>query len=149
MPIGKNKNNTGFTLTEIIVVIIIIGIIAALALPRLSAFSRSVTNQEANMILLHVYDAQIDYNREVGNYANNIASLAEVSVSALKGFKDLTISDSSTIACAAGTNTAELYLARLTANGDSYKVYVLEDNARIVCTPCASIVCTAGGYQTW
>ncbi|MBU0468225.1 MAG: type II secretion system GspH family protein [Candidatus Omnitrophica bacterium] len=149
MSIGKNKKCYGFTLAEITVVIVIIGFMAALALPRLSAFSRKIKNQEAEMVLLHIYDAQIDYNREVGNYANNVASLAEVSVPALKGFKDLTISDSSTIACAAGTNTAELYLARFTANDDSYMIYVLENNARMVCTPCDSVICTSGGYQTW
>ena len=151
MPIGKNKNNNnnGFTIMEMIIVIAILGFAAALAFPKLNAFSRSVTNQEANMVLLHIYDAQIDYNREVGNYANAVGSLAEVSVGALKGFKDLVISDSSTIACAAGTGNAELYLARLTANDDSYMVYVLEDNARIVCTPCDNVICTSGGYQTW
>ena len=163
MSIGKNKKNPlklcnfllphkqchGFTLAELTVVVIIIGILAAVSLPRLSAFSRKVKNQEAEMVLLHIYDAQIDYNREVGNYANNVGSLAEVSVPALKGFKNLTISDSSTIACATGTNIAELYLASLTANDDSYIIYVLEDNARMVCTPCDSVICTSGGYQTW
>lgn len=149
MSVGKNKTNRGFTLAELIVVVVIIGFMAALALPRLSAFSRKIRNQEADMVLMHIYDAQIDYNREVGNYANNVAALAEVSVPALKGFKALTISDSSTISCAAGTSTAELYLARLTANDDSYMVYVLENNAKLVCTPCDSIICKSGGYQTW
>ena len=68
---AKLKNNTGFTLTEIIAVIIIVGIIATFALPRFTGTFERMRASEAVQMLTALLEAQKVYQLENGEYADD------------------------------------------------------------------------------
>ncbi|OGX37481.1 MAG: hypothetical protein A3C36_06320 [Omnitrophica WOR_2 bacterium RIFCSPHIGHO2_02_FULL_52_10] len=69
----KFKNNAGFTLAEIITVIIIVGIIASLALPRFTGTFERMRAAEGVQILTALLGAQKTFKFEspTGAYATN------------------------------------------------------------------------------
>ena len=74
-PVLNKKNRFGFTLVELAVVIVIIGVLAAFGVPR---FLKSVERSkaaEAFAYLSAVQGAQERYNAQYGTYANAVSSL--------------------------------------------------------------------------
>lgn len=61
-------NKRAFTLLELLIVVIIIGILALLFLPRFRPSKESVLNQEARSALKLIQSAEKIYRMEVGNY---------------------------------------------------------------------------------
>ena len=136
------KRTPAFTIMEILVVIVIIGVLAAIALPSYNIQMRKMKNQEAVRILTAVWEAQKDYYRENGVYTNDIANLAIDT--AFKNFYNLDVLPAPSVMC----NNNQPYLAKLTANDNSYRLYALEDG-RIVCTPCPGSLCAKMGFPEW
>ncbi|WP_024334610.1 type IV pilin protein [Desulfotignum balticum] len=73
----KNKwiNNQGFTLIELILVVAIIGILAAIAIPNFLSYQCKVKQSEAKAVLGHIRIRQEAYFVEKGTYADNIIHL--------------------------------------------------------------------------
>lgn len=65
----------GFTLTELIVTIIIVGTLAAVAIPRFSVVFERVRASEGVGILTALLRAQRAYNIEWGAYTNDVNDL--------------------------------------------------------------------------
>ncbi len=144
----KKSRQHGLTLIEIMVTIVIVGVVAAFALPRLSVAVRKIDNQEAMVVLYALYEAQTDYKRETGSYASTKADLGitggpdDLVVEAnLKKFKNLTVGNADTVVCD-GSGTS---LAKLTSMDDAYTLHVRSDGS-IVCTPCDSSLCKRMGF---
>lgn len=72
------KNNNGFSLIELLIVVVIIGIIAAIAVPNLLASRRSANEASAISSLRTLHGAQMIYRSTVGqgNYADTLTGLA-------------------------------------------------------------------------
>lgn len=65
-----HRTNKGFTLIELMIVVVIIGILAALAIPRFMASTTKSKQSEAKQILKQIYTMQRTYFQEHGVYGN-------------------------------------------------------------------------------
>jgi type IV pilus assembly protein PilE len=69
------QNDRGFSLTELLVVIVIIGILAALALPKFITVITRAKATEAKLMLKQVYQLQQTYYMEHDVYADHLAAI--------------------------------------------------------------------------
>ena len=83
---NSNRNSKGFTLIELMIVVVIIGILAALAIPRFMRSTTKSKQSEAKQILKQVYTMQHAYRQEYNAYCLNGAS---ASAAAPTGFAQI------------------------------------------------------------
>ncbi len=69
------KDETGFSLTELLIVIVIIGILALLALPRFMGVTTRAKMTEAKLALKQVHTLQQTYRSEFDRYADDLAAI--------------------------------------------------------------------------
>ena len=66
-----HRTRKGFTLIELMIVVVIIGILAALAIPRFMAASTKSKQSEAKQLLKQIYVMQQAYRQEYDTYWGN------------------------------------------------------------------------------
>jgi prepilin-type N-terminal cleavage/methylation domain-containing protein len=67
----------GFTLVELMVVIVIVGILAAVAIPKFMDASHKAKASEFPTQLTAIYTGQMAYQAEKGSYVTDIAALKD------------------------------------------------------------------------
>jgi type II secretion system protein G len=72
------RNSKGFTLIELMIVVVIIGILAALAIPRFTQASARAKEKEADGILKQIYTLENAYYANNGTYASGSTDLQTV-----------------------------------------------------------------------
>ncbi len=75
LAIRTNKKMPAFTLTEVLVVLIIIGILVLLALPSLMPLISKAKSTEAKLQLEHVYTLQRSYFFENSSYSKDLPAI--------------------------------------------------------------------------
>jgi len=83
--VKKSKNRKGFTLVELVVVVLIMGILAAVALPKMTATTTTAKTNAAKQSLATIRDAIELYRGQTGDYPTTAATLPEVLKPYLKG----------------------------------------------------------------
>lgn len=68
MLVRGNRRQSGFTLIELMIVVVIIGILAALAMPRFMRASTKSKQSEAKQILKQIYTMQRSYRLDHSAY---------------------------------------------------------------------------------
>ncbi len=68
---ARFHNRKGFTLIELMIVVVIIGILAALAIPRFMQATTKSKQSEAKQLLKQIYTMERSFRQENGHYAHN------------------------------------------------------------------------------
>ncbi len=69
------QEESGFTLTELLVVIVIIGVLASLAIPKFLGVITKAKSTEAKLMLKQIYDLEQSYYMENDVYAANLNAI--------------------------------------------------------------------------
>lgn len=126
------KKPDGFTLTEIMVIIVIVGILASVALPRFTGVVERVRAAEGVHILTSLLQAQKAYETENGNFADNPTKL-DIEIDRADNFNvgSIVVQDDAT------------NVAQITRTG-GYTLSIDEDGT-ISCTD-GAITCARAGF---
>lgn len=139
-------NTNGFTLQEIIIALIIVGVLVSLVLPKFTDSMRRVTNQEGEALLIGMFDAQKEYQFETGAYTTDETDL-DVSYSTPKSFNAPQALNSNLSCEGAGPVTVLASIQRAATNR-GYTLYIT-DAGQVVCCPATGgdQVCQTMGYD--
>lgn len=143
----SQRNHTGgFTLQEIIVAFIIVGVLAGLVVPRFGDSMRRVTNQEGEGLLIAMFDAQKEYEYERGAYTNDESRL-DVEFNAPKHFNPPQAINRMED-CGGAAASIRMVGSILRADAPPYTLFATEEG-QIVCCPgiAGNDVCERLGYD--
>jgi type IV pilus assembly protein PilE len=70
------RTDRGFSLTELMVVLVIIGVLVLLALPKLLPLVTKAKTTEAKLMLKHVYTLEQSYKYEHDRYSTSLSEIS-------------------------------------------------------------------------
>ena len=132
----------GFTLGELMVVLVITSVLMGAALPRISNAVSRGRNMEAENMLYSIFMAQEDHRRRTGAYTN-VSGLLDITIPAMKHFTLVGVQAGVNVACITG-GLAELRSIETPA----YDMWI-DSQGTVYCevsNNCAAAKCVKMGY---
>jgi prepilin-type N-terminal cleavage/methylation domain-containing protein len=130
------RGEKGFTLIELMIVVVIIGILAALAIPRFMRATTKSKQSEARQVLKQIYSMQRAYRQEYNTYWGNATT---ASAAAPTGFSRIGVDIMSTarysFAMVAALNTFTCTATSGILDDDAtLDVWTIDQNGSLVVT---------------
>lgn len=108
------RNSKGFTLIELMIVVVIIGILAAIAIPKFTEVSKNAKQSEADPTLKQISTLQESYHQRYDIYQADITKLSGYENPQAKYFDFTVTAGTTTAMCAKATPNAAGTAAGLT-----------------------------------
>jgi prepilin-type N-terminal cleavage/methylation domain-containing protein len=135
MTSNKVKTAKGFTLIELMIVVVIIGILAALAIPRFMRATTKSKQSEAKQILKQIYTMQHAYRQEFNSYSlNGVTASAAAPITFARIGVDIGVTARYTYVMVAAVNT---FTCTATANLDddaTNDIWTITNTGTLACT---------------
>ena len=146
----NRKIISGHTMMEVLVVLMLLGVLASYAVPRLNNAIHSGRNQEAEQILYAIYISQMDFfDNNGGAFTTTWPGLDITLPVNPKNFGVPVLDDGTANDLDCGATTDVPYLSRMAANQGGYTLYVTTTGL-IRCIPCgAGTTCAKMGYDVF
>jgi prepilin-type N-terminal cleavage/methylation domain-containing protein len=131
----KYRSNKGFTLIELMIVVVIIGILAALAIPRFMRSTTKAKQTEAKQLLKQIYTMQHAYRQEFNAYC--LAGVAAAAGSANFARLGVDVGTTARYTYTMTTATAAAFLCTATGNLDddgTIDTWTINQNGTLTCT---------------
>ncbi|MGE0267849.1 MAG: hypothetical protein AB7S78_05285 [Candidatus Omnitrophota bacterium] len=138
----KFENTKGFSIYEIIAVVIILSVLLSLLVPNYSLQLRRGENQEAEQILRAIWVAEKEYQLDHGVFATNISQL-DITIPTLQNF--IIYPQQQNIICGANIVNSLAHMHKVVNGSFQYEIILISDG-RISCFPCGG-VCQKMGYD--
>jgi prepilin-type N-terminal cleavage/methylation domain-containing protein len=141
----RTGNKKGFTLIELMIVVVIIGILAALAIPRFMRSTTKSKQSEAKQLLKQIYTMQHAYRQEFNAYClNGVSANAAAPTAFARIGVDIGLSARYTYAMVSAQNT---FTCTATATGASdldddatADIWTINDAGTLLCTSDDSVL---------
>ena len=132
-----HNREKGFTLIELMIVVVIIGILAALAIPRFMTATTKSKQSEAKQLLKQIYTMERTYRQQNNTYwgAAVVASAAAPNGFATIGVQIMTSAIYSyVITTADGTDLLVTATSGVLDDDATLDVWTIDENGALVCT---------------
>jgi len=103
------KRESSFTLMELIIVIVIIGILVGIMVPTYTKAQENAIDKQAKTILSIIYAAEINYLRETGSFYPDPNSGIQTSLAAINSALGLELADNGNWEYKIGTTSVETW----------------------------------------
>ena len=138
---NPHRYSKGFTLIELMIVVVIIGILAALAIPRFMRSTTKSKQSEAKQLLKQIYTMQHAYRQEFDSYClNGVSASAAAPTAFARLGVDIGATARYTYAMVSAVNT---FTCTATANLDddaTNDVWTITDAGNLACTSDDSVL---------
>jgi len=129
-----NTKEKGFTMIELMIVVVIIGILAALAIPKFMLSTNRAKQSEAKLLLKQIYAMQHAYRQEYNTYPSYAVTTPGTASAWVDIGVDFQASARYSYVCVGGATT---FTATATANLDddpTVDTWTVNETGAITCT---------------